>query len=240
MISIVIPTLNEERRIATTLGRLRETLHGDFEIIVSDGGSRDKTVAIARTLADKVVVHKGPKRQTIAGGRNAGAKAATGEFIVFLDADVTVPNPEKLFAGAVALFAKKSKLLGICVALKVHPEDFKFGDGFFSWLVNTTHVIMNNYIGYGSAMGEFQMVRRAVFMQAGGYREDLVAGEDNELFWRFNKIGCTRMCANWTVYHSGRRAHKVGWIPLIWSWIINVGAVFFCKRAISKEWKEIR
>ena len=240
MISIVIPTLNEERRIGETLQRLRATLKGDFEIIVSDGGSRDKTARIARTLADKVIVHSGPERQTIAGGRNAGAKVARGEFIAFLDADVVIPNPEILFPGALELFAKKLKLLGICVMLKVYPQEFKFGDGFFSWFVNSTHRFLNNVIRMGSAMGEFQMVRRETFIKVGGYREDLVAGEDNELFWRFNKIGCTRLCSEWTVYHSGRRAHQVGWIPLIYSWLINVGSVYLFKRSVSKEWKEIR
>ena len=98
MISIVIPTLNEERRIGQTLQRLRDTLVGDFEIIVSDGGSKDKTADIARALADKVIVHSGLDRQTIAGGRNAGAKVAAGEYITFLDADVTIPNPAILSA----------------------------------------------------------------------------------------------------------------------------------------------
>lgn len=240
MISIVIPTLNEERRIGQTLQRLRDTLVGDFEIIVSDGGSKDKTADIARALADKVIVHSGLDRQTIAGGRNAGAKVAAGEYITFLDADVTIPNPAILFPGAVALFEKNKKLLGLCVALKVHPSECKRGDGFFSWLVNTVHRFLNNVLRIGSAMGEFQMVRREVFITVGGYREDLVAGEDNELFWRFNKIGRTRLCTEWVVYHSGRRAHQIGWIKLIYTWMINVGSVYIFKRSVSKEWTEVR
>lgn len=240
MISIVIPTLNEARRIGETLQRLRKTVPGDFEIIVSDGGSADKTALIARSWADRVVVHKSAKKQTIAGGRNAGAKVAKGEYVVFLDADVTIPNPQQLFSGVLTLFKQQPHLLGVCVALYVDPAEEKFGDHFFSWLVNTTHRFLNNVIRLGSAMGEFQMVRRQTFMEVGGYREDLVAGEDNELFWRFNTIGRTRLCSQWVVYHSGRRAHQVGWVPLIYSWLINVGSVYLFKRSVSKEWTEIR
>lgn len=240
MISIVIPTLHEERRIRETLQRLRETVPGDFEIIVSDGGSKDKTVDIARTLADKVVVHTGVQKQTIAGGRNAGAAVANGEFIIFLDADVIIPKPEELFPGVLEFFAHDPTLVGLCVALDVNPVERKFGDQFFSWLINSTHWLLNNVIRLGSAMGEFQMVRRKTFIHVGGYREDLVAGEDNELFWRFNKIGRTKLVKKWTVYHSGRRAHQVGWVPLIFSWIINVISVYVRKRSLSKEWTEIR
>lgn len=240
MISIVIPTLNEERRIAQTLQRLKDTLVGDFEIIVSDGGSKDKTVEIARALADTVIVHEGPNRQTIAGGRNAGARAATGEFIAFLDADVTIPNPEILFPGTLDLFEKNKELLGICVSVKVEPGSATLADKFFSALVYNAHVLFNNILRIGSAMGEFQMVRRETFIKVGGYREDLVAGEDNELFWRFNKIGRTRLVKKWTVYHSGRRAHQTGWFKLIYVWMVNVISVYLFKRSVSKEWTEIR
>lgn len=240
MISIVIPTLNEERRIAQTLQRLKDTLVGDFEIIVSDGGSKDKTVKIARTLADNVIVHEGSNRQTIAGGRNAGAKAATGEFIAFLDADVTIAHPKILFPGAVELFAKHIELLGLCVSVKVESALATRADKFFSALVNNAHVLFNNILHIGSAMGEFQMVRRETFIRVGGYREDLVAGEDNELFWRFNKIGRTRLVKKWIVYHSGRRAHQIGWFKLISVWVVNVISVYLFKRSVSKEWTEIR
>ena len=76
MISIVIPTLNEEKRIATTIQKLRDSLHRPYEIIISDGASSDGTVEIARNLADGVAEHTLPYRQTIAEGRNNGAAIA--------------------------------------------------------------------------------------------------------------------------------------------------------------------
>ena len=64
----------------------------DAELIVSDGGSTDRTLAIAEQHADIVVRHDdSQRRQTIAEGRNQGAKAASGSVLVFINGD-TVPR----------------------------------------------------------------------------------------------------------------------------------------------------
>src|SRR5690349_13481262 len=91
--SFVIPTLKEESVLEKLLNNLKEITDFSYEIIVSDGGSQDKTQEIANRLADKLVVYKGAKRQTIAQARNMGAREASGEFLIFLDADVFIPNP---------------------------------------------------------------------------------------------------------------------------------------------------
>ena len=87
MISIIIPTIKEEKVIGRTLRNLKSRLTIPHEIIVTDGKSTDKTVEIARGIADKVVEYTGTTRQTIAQGRNDGAKSAQGEYIAFMDAD---------------------------------------------------------------------------------------------------------------------------------------------------------
>ncbi len=80
MISIIIPTLDEEKLIETTLRSLKEGLTLPHEIIVSDGGSSDRTVEIARCFADQLVEHRGAWRETIGQGRNQGARVAKGEL----------------------------------------------------------------------------------------------------------------------------------------------------------------
>src|SRR5690348_12423718 len=104
-ISIIVPTFQEEGYIGQTLRQfcpeLRERC--GVELIVSDGGSTDATVNLARPLADLVIISG--KEQTIAAGRNAGAAAARGEIIMFLNADVRLVEPERfisLMAEAVA------------------------------------------------------------------------------------------------------------------------------------------
>ena len=78
MISIIIPTLNEAKIIESTLRTLAATLTLPHEVIVSDGGSSDRTAELATRHANTVVVYSGAGRQTIGKGRNNGAKAATG------------------------------------------------------------------------------------------------------------------------------------------------------------------
>ena len=74
----------------------------------------------------------------------------------------------------------------------------------------------------------------------GGFNEKFVAGEDHDLFQRLTKVGRTRFIKGLTVYHTGRRAHKIGWPRLLSIWLGNVFSFIFLKRSMSKEWKEIR
>ena len=96
MISFVIPTLNEEKEIENTFRNL-SLYSGAHEVIVSDGGSTDKTLEIARKYDVKIVEHKAEHRQTIAEGRNAGADIALGEYIVTMDADTRFPDINNFF-----------------------------------------------------------------------------------------------------------------------------------------------
>jgi glycosyltransferase involved in cell wall biosynthesis len=94
MISVVIPTYNEEKNIERCLSALNEQTipREKFEVIVVDGQSGDKTVEIAQKYADKVIqqVSKG-----VGGARNDGVKIASGDVIVTTDADC-VPYGEWL------------------------------------------------------------------------------------------------------------------------------------------------
>ncbi|PRC45228.1 hypothetical protein C6A85_96215, partial [Mycobacterium sp. ITM-2017-0098] len=104
MISFIIPTLNEQATIEQTLLGLT-AYSGEHEIIVSDGNSIDGTVEICRRYTDTVIVHDEPRRQTIAEARNVGAAAASGDHLVFLDADVLVPDIDDFFRIAEGVFA---------------------------------------------------------------------------------------------------------------------------------------
>jgi rSAM/selenodomain-associated transferase 2 len=85
VISVIIPTLNEEADIRTTLGNV--SFGSDIEIIVVDGGSRDKTLDVASSFGVKVLSSsKGRASQM-----NTGARAAQGEVLLFLHADTCLP-----------------------------------------------------------------------------------------------------------------------------------------------------
>ena len=87
MISIIIPTLNEKKYLPKLLESLKKQTYRDYEMIVADNGSKDRTRDIAKSYGCKVVMGGLP-----AVGRNNGAKAAKGDYLLFLDADVVLPK----------------------------------------------------------------------------------------------------------------------------------------------------
>lgn len=238
MISFVIPTLNEEKTIENTL-KCISSYSGNKEIIITDGNSKDKTLEIAKKYTDKIVVYRGEKRQTIAQGRNDGAKVATGEFIVFMDADGTIPNIDIFMAKMLNVFENK-KVLATTTIYKVEPDSETLMDKIIFNSLGYWFGVLNNILRIGGSGGEFLMVRADSFKKIGGFNETLAAAEDMDLMWRLNKIGRTHSELSLYIYHSGRRAHKVGWPKLLFQWTMNTVGAFLFHKPISKEWEEIR
>ncbi|MCK5194437.1 MAG: TIGR04283 family arsenosugar biosynthesis glycosyltransferase [Desulfobulbaceae bacterium] len=84
MISVIIPTLNEEKVLDTTLKHLKEA---EVEVIVSDGGSTDQTLLIARSRGLHVISSPAGRSLQL----NRGAKASNGDILLFLHADTLLP-----------------------------------------------------------------------------------------------------------------------------------------------------
>jgi rSAM/selenodomain-associated transferase 2 len=87
-LSIIVPTLDEAQALPGTLAPLQALRAQGVEVIVVDGGSRDATAAVARPLADRVL--DAPRGRALQ--MNAGARAASGEVLVFLHADTRLPD----------------------------------------------------------------------------------------------------------------------------------------------------
>ena len=239
IISIIIPTLREGPFLERTLKNL-DSLKLPHEIIITDGGSTDETLDIAREYTDTITIWDQPRRQTFGEAKNAGAALATGTFLVFIDADVLVPEPEAFFEETVAAFNKSPKLLGLTVPLKPWPENHSWMDAFFSAPLNWFFIISNNVFHSGNSSGEFQMMRADAFRKAGGFGEHLAAGEDNEMFRRLATFGRTLSYWKLHVRHSLRRAHKLGWLRTYFIWIKNGLSVAFRNKAAYKEWSVVR
>ncbi len=238
-ISIIIPTLNEEKIMERMLLALKEFTCIDHEIIVSDGLSKDKTVEIAKKYADRVVVHDGQTKQTIGLGRNAGAAVATGDYLVFLDGDVFIPNINDFMKRAVAVFEARPKMVAMTAILKTLPEYETFMDRISWAFISRFHQFANNVLKMGSSSGEFQMYRREAFVNCGGY-STLPFGEDAEIFYRLSKTAETRLEPSLTVMHTSRRAHNIGWGHLWWLYAVNSLSNIIRKKPVSKEWKVSR
>ncbi len=238
IISIIIPTLKEEQFLERTLKNL-DGLKMPHEIIITDGGSTDQTLPIASRYTDKIVVWDQPRRQTFGEAKNAGAALAMGEFLVFIDADVIIPEPEIFFEEILKIF-ENNKLVATTVPLKPLLENKSIVDKVFSAPLNWFYIISNNIFHSGNSSGEFQMVRAEAFRKIGGFGEHLAAGEDNELFRQLAKLGRTMSYWRLCVRHSLRRPHKLGWLRIYFIWIKNGLSVAFRNKAAYKEWSVVR
>ncbi len=234
MISIVIPTFKEDKYIRDCILQFR-ALKIPHEIIVSDDGSKDTTVEIARGLGVRVLTTE-KKYATIAMNRNAGAKVATGDYLAFFDADSRVMDVNSFFRLALADFVNIPNLCAVTGSFWVIPTIASITDRFIYTIFNVVHRIKNNVIHTGEAPGKFQMIRRDAFLRIGGFREDLVSREDADIFQRLNRIGRTFADKNLLVYHSGRRSKALGWPKLLWIWMRDAFLVAIRGKSGSTEW----
>jgi glycosyltransferase involved in cell wall biosynthesis len=239
VVSIVIPTLREEEFLERTLKNF-DGLALPHEIIITDGGSTDRTLAIAQAHGAKTVVWDQERRQTFGEAKNAGAALASGHYLVFIDADVLIPDPESFFKTAIAAFESNSKLAGITVPLKPFTENHSFVDAFFSAPLNWFYIVSNNVFRSGNSSGEFQMIRTDLFRKLGGFAEHLAAGEDNDMFRRLATLGRTLSFHRLCVRHSLRRPHKLGWLKTYGIWLKNGLSVALRGKAAYKEWSVVR
>lgn len=166
MISFVVPAYNEENYLAPTLRSIHAaaTAIGEaYEIVVADDGSTDGTARIAEEGGARVVTVE--KRQ-IAATRNAGARASTGEQIIFVDADTTVD--EKVVRAALA--AMEAGAIG-------GGAEVRFGDGP-RWAHLGAALLIPFFRLVKWAAGCFVFCTREGFDKVGGFDETYFAGEE--------------------------------------------------------------
>jgi glycosyltransferase involved in cell wall biosynthesis len=239
--SIIIPALNEEKLLPGILGQLNDPIlkkKYEYEIIISDGGSKDKTIEIALKAADVVKLHNKDYKQNIAQGRNEGAKFAQGELLIFLNGDIHIPSVTDFFDFIDTVFFNSNYIAMTCI-VKVFPEEEILSDRLFHWAYNTYFKSLNKF-GVGMGRGECQIVRKSIFKKVNGNNEKMAAGEDFDLFRRIKKHGGILFTDKISVYESPRRYRKLGYIGVSWSWAKNGLSVLFKNRSISKEWEQVR
>lgn len=243
-ISLIIPVLNEERLLERTLLSFPRSLrerHG-AELIVSDGGSTDRTVDIAWRHADIVVEHHEERRQTIAEGRNRGAERASGELLVFINGD-TIPVDAERFLAALAEVSSGitagSGIAAIACPVEIEPNERRTSDRLFHPCFNA-YVRLLNRFGLGAGRGECQVMPRTLFERVGGYNERMAAGEDFDLYNRLAQHGRIGDHRGLLVYESPRRFRRYGYLRVLFQWTLNGISVAVAGRSYSKEWEQVR
>ena len=239
-VSVIVPAVNEEKLLPAMLAQFTDDLlrrHG-IELIVSDGGSTDATLAIARTRAHIVVENTARTKQTIAMGRNLGAAAAHGDILIFLNADTLVHEIDRFFDVAVRE-AQRPGTAGVTCSVAVYPDEETPADvryhGFYNWFF-----YMMNRVGMGMGRGECHVIPRDVFKSVGGYADGIAAGEDYDMFRRLRAVGSVRFIRDLLVYESPRRYRRYGYATVTASWFMNFLSVFFLHRSMLDEWKPVR
>lgn len=233
--------MNEEKLLPNILRQIKEnkiTSRFDAEVIISDGGSEDKTLEIVSSFEVKVIVHQNGKKQNIAMGRNAGVQKAEGSILIFLGADIVIPEIINFFEFIEKYFSE-STFLGMTCNVKVAPNEERFSDRFFHSFLNFYFYSLN-VLGMGMGRGECQIIPKTIFEKFGGYNENLAAGEDFDLFRRIRKEGNILYARNLCVFESPRRYRKYGYLNVCKSWFINSFYVVFKNKSLATEWEQIR
>lgn len=240
LISVIIPTLQEEKLVDKILSQFTDEIKEKYkiELIISDGGSSDKTLEIAKRYADFVIEKEGNYKQNISIGRNIGAKSATSDILLFINADTLINKIDEFFS-AIFQNIDKTDCVGVTCPVYVHTEEENFADRFFHKMLNY-YFFSLNFLGLGMGRGECQVVKKELFLKVGGYNERIAAGEDFDLFKRLRQHGKIYFLWNISVSESPRRYRKQGYFRVIISWLFNAVAVVILRRSILDEWKPIR
>lgn len=207
MLSIVIPTLNEENYLPRLLESIKQQIFQDFEIIVADAGSKDQTRALAYSYGCKVVDGGLPAR-----GRNNGARIAQGEWLLFLDADVVLPLD---FLGKAVAEIKKNRL-DIATAPVEALSDKKI-DKLFHEAYNFYAKLTQSFFTHAPGICIF--IRKELHQAIGGFNEQLKLAEDHDYAQRARQAGFFGLLKSVKVPVSVRRFKKDGHINVALKYI---------------------
>jgi len=215
MISVIIPTFNEEENIAQCLVSLtHQTVpRNEYELIVVDGGSGDETRSIAGKYADSVFIQTSKK---VGGARNDGIMAAKGEIVATTDADCILPPNWIELIKEDFLDEHLVQLYG-----PVYPIEVGIGNKLSLLLANTF-----SRIGYYSrtffyTLGCNTAFRKSAFVQAGMYR-CIDAGDDLEIALRMKDQGRVMFDGRLKVGFSMRRYQQYGTLKSLYEWVYIV------------------
>jgi glycosyltransferase involved in cell wall biosynthesis len=239
--SVILPVYREEKILEAILSKYSPELQRkyNFELIVSDGGSNDKSVEIAGNHTSKIAVHTEARRQTIAEGRNRGAELAEGDVFIFINSDTYPADPETFFQSVQKFDIEQKDTIALSCRVRGFPEEEDCWDRIF-YSIHNPLLHLGNLLNWGFGRGECQVVRREAFEKVGGYNKFIRAGEDFDLYRRLVKIGKIRYSRDIFVYESTRRFKKYGYVKVLSWWIINALAVKFKGHAVSEDWEAVR
>lgn len=200
MLSIIIPTINEEKCLPLLLKSIKkQDFNEDFEIIIADANSGDKTVEIAKKEGCKVILSNGrlPAKE-----KNKGANFTRGDLFLFVDADIILP--ESFFKNALREFEERN--LGVVSFYLQSPN--KIHNAIFSLLYNLPSKITEKFLP--QAMNSI-LVKKNIHQKIGGFDEEINIGEELDYVRKGAKIGKFGVLKSVKIFVSPRRFQQDGW-----------------------------
>jgi glycosyltransferase involved in cell wall biosynthesis len=185
LVSVVIPAYNEATYIDRLLAALTKQNYKDFEVIVSDAQSKDGTDKVVKSFENKLNIKfleappKGP-----AYGRNVGAKLAKSEWLLFLDADIDIDDPD--FISKLLNGTELNNWQTATAAMKAQNPSLLERLG--TWL-DYRYIKLLAHTKRPVAPGYCILTKRDIFDKNSGFNEKIKFGEDYDYVTRTSKWG---------------------------------------------------
>jgi glycosyltransferase involved in cell wall biosynthesis len=206
-VTVVVPALNEAERLPLLIDTLERQTRRPDQIVIADAGSTDGTREIGERRGAQVVDGGKP-----AAGRNAGARVATKDLVLFLDADDELSDD---FIGvAVQEFVERGLVVGTAF---VEPIE-RTPENIFACEVVNLYLDVMQYVS-PHAPGFCILVQRDVHHRIGGFDETVVLAEDHDYVQRAAEKGKFRVLRSQRVGTSMRRIEKEGLVRLAFKYL---------------------
>jgi GT2 family glycosyltransferase len=225
-VSVIIPALNEEKYLPRCLESLsRQSREDQFEIIVVDGGSTDRTVEVAKEYSDKVIVEPSP----VGVARNLGAEHAQGKILAFIDADTVAC--ERWVEEIARTFDSNSNAAG--VTGPTLPYEGTELDKLAYHVATGWAQRLSLKLGRPHVAGFNCAYRQGPFWDAGGFDENRVLSEDVTLSLKMRHQGPILFNPDMLAYTSLRRIKRYGYPYLTTYYAINAAMMMFFGRTLG-------
>jgi len=209
LLSVVIPTMNEEKCLPLLLNSIANQSFNDYEIIVADHNSTDNTLSIAKQYG--AIITSGGLPGV---GRNCGAAVARGQLILFLDADVILPAACFL-SNIINEFEEKKYGVATCQIRPIseRPIDFALHQSYNLFMLSTAAFLPH-------APGFCIIIEKKIHQLIQGFDEAILLAEDSDYVQRAGKISKFGILNSQKIKVSVRRLDKDGRINIAWKYIL--------------------